>query len=167
MAKMKVYGAEEYAEKISKLNKNRDKIIKHAVYEGAGIVADAVRNGVNGLPIQEGKVPGLPPYAGKGRQLTGVSAAQKKDLLNGLGLSPIQELRLGYINTKLGFDGYGSIPTKSHPKGIPNTLLMRSIESGTSFRKKNAVVRRSVNKARKPAINKMGETIDKELKKEI
>ena len=84
-----------------------------------------------------------------------------------MGLAPIQEKELGYINTKLGFDGYGSVPTKSHPNGIPNTLLMRSIESGTSFRKKNAVVRRSVNQAKASAVKAMADTIDDELRKEI
>ena len=69
--------------------------------------------------------------------------------------------------TKLGFDGYGSIPTRKYPKGVPNQMLMRSIESGTSFRKKNAVVRKSVNGARKKAVKTMGETIDEELRKEI
>lgn len=166
MAYFQVKGADEYAEKISKLSKNTDKIIKRAVYDGGGVVADAVKQGLNDLPIQEGKN-GIPPYARKGEVLTGVSSRQKKDLMESMGLAPIQEFKLGYINTKLGFDGYGSIPTRKYPKGVPNQMLMRSIESGTSFRKKNAVVRKSVNGARKKAVKTMGETIDEELRKEI
>lgn len=165
MAKMKIHGIDEYAEKISKLNRNREKILKRSIYVGAGEIADAVKRGLEGLPVQNG-ANGLPPYAKKNK-LKGISSRQKKDLINSMGLSPMQELKLGYINTKLGFDGYGSVPTRSHPKGIPNSLLMRSIESGTTFREKNPVVRKSVNGARKRAIKKMGESIDKDLEKEI
>ena len=159
MAYVKVKGLDEYAEKVQRLS-------KRAVYKGGGVVADAVKKGLGDIPIQEGPN-GLPPYARRGEKLTGVSSRQKKDLIKSMGLAPIQEKELGYINTKLGFDGYGSVPTKSHPNGIPNTLLMRSIESGTSFRKKNAVVRRSVNQAKASAVKAMADTIDDELRKEI
>ena len=163
MAYVKVKGLDEYAEKVQRLSKNADKIIRRAVYKGGGVVADAVKKGLGDIPIQEGPN----GYARRGEKLTGVSSRQKKDLIKSMGLAPIQEKELGYINTKLGFDGYGSVPTKSHPNGIPNTLLMRSIESGTSFRKKNAVVRRSVNQAKASAVKAMADTIDDELRKEI
>jgi len=166
MAYMKVKGLDEYAEKVQRLSRNADKIMRRAVYKGGGVVADAVKKGLGDIPIQEGPN-GLPPYARRGEKLMGVSSRQKKDLIKSMGLAHIQEKELGYINTKLGFDGYGSVPTKSHPNGIPNTLLMRSIESGTSFRKKNAVVRRSVNQAKASAVKAMADTIDDELRKEI
>ena len=43
MAYFRVKGADEYAEKVKKLSKNADKIIKRAVYDGGGVVADAVK----------------------------------------------------------------------------------------------------------------------------
>lgn len=166
MAYLQVKGLDEYTKKVKKLSDNSEEIIKRAVYKGAGTVADAVKQGINGLPIQQ-RSDGRPYFARKGEQLTGVTASQKKDLTKSMGLAPIQEMKLGYINTKLGFDGYGSTPTKQYPRGVPNQLLMRGIESGTYFRKKNAVVRRSVNKSRKLAQKNMADTIDEELRKEF
>ena len=52
-----------------------------------------------------------------------------------MGISPIKHDG-DYINAKVGFDGYGSIPTKKYPKGVPNQLVARSVNSGTSFLKK-------------------------------
>lgn len=38
---------------------------------------------------------------------------------------------------------------------------MRSVESGTSFRKKSPVIRKAVNSSREKSIRAMGESIDK------
>lgn len=46
-------------------------------------------------------------------------------------------------------------------------MLMRSVESGTSFRKKHPVVRPAVTRSRKQAQAKMGETIDEEIAKRM
>ena len=51
----------------------------------------------------------------KGEKLTGLSSRQKKDLANGVGLADMK-VELGYVNTKLGFNGYGSQPTKNTRK---------------------------------------------------
>lgn len=161
MARMQVKGLDEYAIKVRRLSNNSQTIIKKAVYDGAAVVADAVKNGLRGLPVENG-------YGTEENPLRGVSRRQKSDLIESMGLAPMQDFKGGgYINTKLGWDGYGSVPTKSYPRGIPNQLLMRSVESGTSFRKKTPVVRKAVNKARKPSIKKMSETIDEELRKEF
>ena len=163
MANMKVNGLEEYAEKLAILFKDSENVTRKAVYDGAEIVADTIKAGLKTLPIQEGEN-GLPPYAQEGVMLTGISRKQKQDLIDDFGLAPIENDD-GYIQTKAGVDGYGSIRTKKYPKGLPNALLMRSIESGSSFRKKNPIFRKAVNQSREKAVKKMGETIDEEIKK--
>ena len=55
MAYFRVKGADEYAEKVKKLSKNADKIIKRAVYDGGGVVADAVKQGLNDLQSELGQ----------------------------------------------------------------------------------------------------------------
>lgn len=163
MANMKVNGLEEYAERLAILFKDTEGVAKKAVYSGAEIVADSIKDGLKALTIQEGEN-GLPPYVGNGEMLIGISRKQKQDLIDAFGLAPIENDD-GYIQTKAGVDGYGSIRTKKYPKGLPNALLMRSIESGSSFRKKNPIFRRAVNQSREKAVKKMGETIDEEIKK--
>ena len=165
MASIEFDGIDEYAKRLSILWKDSEEICKRAVYEGANVVANAIRSNLDSIPVQEGEN-GLPPYANEGEMLYGVSRRQKADLIDAFGLAPIKNEQ-DYINTKAGFDGYGSVKTKKYPKGTPNAMLMRSVESGTYFRKKHPVVRPAVNRSRKPAQAKMDETINQEIEKRM
>lgn len=160
MAKMQVRGLDEYTAKIRKLSRNSNIIIERGIYVGAGVVADAVKSGLQSLPVQNG-------FGTPENKLTGISRRQKSDLIKSMGLAPIKHQANGYINTKLGWDGYGSIPTKKYPKGVPNQLLMRSVESGTSFRKKTPIIRKSVNRVKEAAVREMAVKVDDELRKEF
>lgn len=163
MAKMSVEGLEEYSLRLSKMGDTSEEMTKKAVWQGAEVVADAIKNGLKGIPIQEGKN-GLPPIGTENEKLHGITRRQKADLTDSFGLAPMKEDR-GYIQTKAGFDGYGSVKTKKYPKGVPNAVLMRSIESGTSFREKKPVIRTAVNKSRKQAEEEMQKSIDESCKK--
>ena len=165
MAYITFKNMEEYEMKVSKLAKKSKGLCKVAVYDGAGFMADAIKKAVEGLPIEESKN-GMPPYAQPGTKLKGVSEKQKRDLIDSLGIAKMDET-VGYIQTKIGWDGYGSVKTKKWPKGVPNVLLMRSIESGTSFRVKNPIVRKTVNTNKQATIAKMSKAINKILEKEF
>lgn len=162
MAKIDFKGIDEYAKVLDILDNKEEKIIQSAVYKGAAVVADEIKQGLEGLPIEEGEN-GLPPVGTPEHKLTGVSRRQKADLIDSFGLAPIQNDG-GYVQTKAGVDGYGSVKTESYPKGTPNVLLMRSIESGTSFREKNPIFRKATNRARKRAQAAMEKEMDKQLK---
>lgn len=162
MAKIEFGGIDAYAKALSELGADSEEIIKKAIYEGASVVADAIRGNIESIPIEEGEN-GLPPLAEDGKKLYGISRRQKADLLAGFGLAPMENSG-DYIQTKAGFDGYGSVKTKKYPKGVPNAALMRSVESGNSFRKKHPTVRPAVNRSRKEAESVMEETIDNEIK---
>ena len=165
MAYITFKNLEEYELKIERLYKRAPGLVKQAVYVGAGVMADAMREALEGLPIEEGRN-GLPPYASPGPKIKGVSKKQKRDLLDSMGLTEITEEN-GYVSTKLGWDGYGSVPTKQWPRGVPNVMLMRSIESGTRFRKKIPVVRQTVTRSRNLVTRKMAEKVDKLIEKEM
>lgn len=162
MAKIDFKGIDEYSRALAELGTQSEKVIGQAVYGGAAIVADEIRDGIKAIPIEEGEN-GLPPIGTQEHKLTGVSRRQKADLLDGFGLAPIQNDG-GYIQTKAGMDGYGSVPTEKYPKGLPNSILMRSIESGTTFREKNPVMRKATNRSRKKSIKKMEDIIDEQMK---
>lgn len=162
MAKIDFKGIDDYSKLIAALGNESEEIIKSAVYKGAALVADEIKQGLKSLPIEEG-TNNLPPVGDAQHKLTGVSRKQKADLIDSFGLAPIENDG-GYIQSKAGVDGYGSIPTKKYPKGVPNVMLMRSIESGTSFRQKNPIFRKATNRARKRAEQAMGNEIDEQLK---
>lgn len=162
MAKIDFKGIDEYSKRLEILFKDTEKVVREAVHEGAAVVADEIKAGLKGLPIEEGEN-GLPPVGTAEHKISGVSRKQKSDLIDSFGLAPIENDG-GYIQTKAGVDGYGSIPTKKYPNGVPNAMLMRSVESGTTFRNKNPVFRKAVNRSRKRCEDKMAETIDQKIK---
>lgn len=159
MANMTIKGPEEFMAKLTKLGKDSVKICEDAVKVGGGIVADEVRSALEGLP--EDKFRRLQDN----EKFSGVPKNQKQDLLDSFGITPVSKSKNGIINVKIGFDGYGSFKTKKYPNGVPNTLLARAIESGSSVRKKTPFIRKAVNRSKKRAIEEMGKSIEAELKK--
>ncbi len=161
MAKISFSRDKEYMQKLRKLEERftTDEVIEKAVYKGAGIVTDAIRTHLSKIPTVKYR------HLSKGEVFTGLSEYEKKDLEASFGLTKIRKDRNGFIHAKAGFDGYGSFPTRSYPKGVPNQLLARSVESGSTVRMKKPFVRPAVNASRKKAIETMEEVIDDELKK--
>lgn len=155
MAKLQLSGFEELEMKLSKLAD--PEISKEVVMAGAQPVADEIRKSLESLP--EDKFRRLK----KGEVFVGVPKHQKQDLLDSLGIAPPDIDYQGNTNTKVGFDGYGSIPTKKYPKGVPNQLLARAIESGSSVRKKTPFMRKAANKARKTAEEEMQKKYDEKV----
>lgn len=83
MAKFKFTGIEEYTESLEKIGvKNAKAIIKYAVYPGAKVVADAIRDGLEGH-------------------------RESGDLLDSLALTEMRDDD-GYIYTKITYAGYDS-----------------------------------------------------------
>lgn len=158
MAKMTIKGPEEYMAKLTKLGKYSVKICEDAVRVGGGIVADEVRSSLKSLPEDKFRL-----LRGN-EKFSGVPKNQKQDLLDSLGITPVTTSRDGVINVKIGFDGYGSFKSKKYPNGVPNPLLARSIESGSSVRQKTPFIRKAVNRSKKRAIEEMGKSIESDLR---
>lgn len=150
-----------YAKEIERLNVNSIKIIGKAVYQGAKIIADEVKSNLNntttisnGQAIQEWRK----------SDKSNLTREQKKGLIESFGVAPIRN-DSGFINVKLGFDGYNDVVTKRWPKGQPNAMVARSLESGSSVFEKQPFFRPAVSAKRKEAEKIMQETLDAEIKK--
>lgn len=130
--------------------------IGKAIYEGAGLIADAVKASIQSIPIDDRIVT-------KGHTLHGISEAQRAGLVEGFGVSTMRDDG-GYINVKLGFDGYNSVITKKYPNGQPNSMIARSVNSGSSFRDRIPFVDNAVNANKAAAEKKMADVFDEALK---
>lgn len=163
MAKITFKRGSEYALRLQELERHfaRPEVLEEAVQAGSAIVADAIRANLDALPTEEYRM--LPP----GEIFHGLPEGQKRDLQESFGLTPIERDKNGFVNTKAGFDGYGSFPTNTYPKGVPNPLLARAAESGSSVRAKTPFVRPAVNATRKKAIETMDNVIQQEIEKII
>lgn len=157
MAKMRWKGMEEYELKLSRLKATSEEVAKKAVYEGAKIVADKMKEAIRQIPVDD-------KQAKPGEVIDGVSRLQKAGLIDGFGIAKVRNDN-GYINVKLGFDGYNQVKTKTYPNGQPNVMIARSIESGTSFRQAYPFVNKAVNSVKHEAEQAMQQKIDEEIEK--
>lgn len=156
MARISFKGLEEYSAKLNRLSAlSRDKIIGAAVYDGAAVVADAVRAELDSVPTDEHW--GTPAYP-----KAGPSAEEKQGLKDSLGVTPMRDDN-GFVNVKIGFDGYQGKPTRKYPQGKPNQMIARSVNSGTSFMAQHPFMKEAVRKSRKKAKDAMKQRVEKEI----
>jgi hypothetical protein len=151
-------GLEAYMKELARFGNDEPEIAKKVVVAGAQPVADAIRNRLENLPEDQFR------RLKEGDVFNGLPQGEWKDLMDNMGIAPPKVDGDGNTNTKVGFKGYGSFPTKKYPKGVPNAMLARAIESGSSVRKKTPFVRPAVNKSKALAIEEMEKAINNEIK---
>lgn len=152
-------GGEEFS---ALLNKAADKAVtcmKVALYAGAGVLADAVKNEIRDLPEESG-------YMRPGKKRNVVGTWDKAILEQRLGISHI-EATGDKASVVVSFAGYNGRPTKAYPNGVPIPLIARSIESGSSVRQKNPFMRRAYNKSKTEAQRVTQEAGERALSEEI
>ena len=180
-----VTGMEQLEAAFDKLPDKARKIAAEALYEGAGVVADAVSNAVQGIATEKFQ------YAKGGRKRL-PSPEEKAILLNSR--HGVAKFRKGgvYVQTSVGFDnsGYGVI-TWNHAKTSasrtkykrgthgrmvhasqgtgqsmkPVPLIANAINSGTSFMQRQPFFRKAFSQSQGAATAKIEATILEELDK--
>lgn len=161
MATLKIEGLDEYERMLSQLAEPNtvQGICGATVYAGADVMADAIRAGIEALPVVPANRVGTP-----NNKLAGITGKQKDGLLDSFGITPMQH-RDGFYEVKLGFDGYNDVQTAAHPNGQPNSMIARSVNSGTSFRQKIPFIDRAVRSAKKETEAAMVAACDDSFKK--
>ena len=158
MARFEFSGIDTYIKQLNKLQQStKDGVVGKTVYAGAEVVADSVRRAIQALPVGDGR-------ARDGGLVDTVTLPQKAGLLDGFGISRMKDDD-GFVNVKLGFDGYNSTKTEKYPNGQPNVLIARSVNSGTTFRKKTKFVDKAVDSAKKAAEAAMDAAGSREIEK--
>ena len=150
MAKWNFEGNDKYIEQLRKLEADSDDIIKRAVYEGAGLVADAVKAAARDLRTDD-------EYHKEGDMQMGPRSEQKEGLIDGFGISKMKD-EDGYINVKLGFSG-------TNDRGEKNTTVARQVEGGTSWMVKQPFIRQASNATKNACEQKMAQVFDEEIAK--
>lgn len=150
MAKWKFEGIDKYIAELDKLEANTDEIIGKAVYEGAGLVADAARRALQDIETDD-------DYHPEGEMRKGPTTEEKEALEASFGISRMRDDN-GYIHVKIGFHG-------RNPSGLNNSGMARMVESGSSFMKKQPFITKAVNAKKKQCEEVMRKTLDEEIKK--
>lgn len=161
MAKFTWKGMEDYERRLSRLGDKSGEAARRAVYAAAGLVAGEIAAGIRGLRITPEKQAlanarkGEPSY---------VTPEQKAGLAESFGIAAFRDDQ-GFVNTKLGFDGYNSVKTKKYPKGQPNAMIARSCERGSTGMIAQPFINKAVSRAKKKAETVMEQVLDEEIKK--
>ena len=147
-------GINEYLQTLNRLGKEIEGISKQAVYEGAKIIADEIKNNIEALSTDE-------EWGTPKKMKAGPTKAEKENIARGLGIAHMQDNK-GTINTKIGYDDAGYDENNK-----PIQMIARSVNSGTSFMKKNPFFEKGVRNSRNKAKQKMIEVSEKELGKTV
>lgn len=151
MAKIEFVGIDEYFEKLNKVSDKTTGLCKRALYDGAAVLADSVRSEIESLPTTD-----------RNEDPKGILEYEKQGLLEGLGIAKMRDEN-GVISTRVDFDGYNRLRSKSFPNGHPNSMIARAINSGTSNRPKNPFMARAVRKSREKAQKAMAARMDADI----
>lgn len=129
------HGIDDYIAKLEDLG--RTSWLRAAVYDGAAVYADAVREELR-RTIQND-----PEHTRR----------QLGALLDSMFVADIQTVS-GYTFTEVGFAGYDA-------KGSPNIVKVRSMEHGNSNgQKKTAPLRKAANRTKQEIIKAMADKVD-------
>lgn len=159
MATIQFKKGDDYLAKLSKLEVlTRTEVIGGAIYAAADLMTDAIRDELEKVPTDETVGTSTNPAKGPKR-------IQKEGLVRSLGIAKMRDDGTGFLNVKIGFDGYNRVKTARWPNGQPNQMVARSIESGTSWMKKNPFVKRAVSKTRRRALDAMRQHVDTSIEK--
>ena len=148
-------GINEYLAQLGNLETMAPQSMGKAIYEGADIVADAIKKGIQSMRVDDS------PYS---ERVTGIRSIQKEGLLNSLGIAKAATDN-GYRNVKIGFDGYNKLTSQKYPQGQPNAMIARTFEAGNSFTQKQPFVGPAVRASRAQAETKMANVIDDDLRR--
>lgn len=146
MAKMTI--TDDFSDELDGLTaETLSAVASRALYAGAGKYAEALKNEIMSLKVD-------PETTFRRnieqRPINVVSETLRRELAEHVGIAKHEVTEDGDHQTAVGIDGYSMIRTKKYPNGIPLIMIARSINSGSSVRRKDPFIRRALNKATEP-----------------
>ena len=139
---IKTDGLDELARMLAELENRANEAASAGLFDGAGIVADALNNGINSIQTAPFK------YAPEG-QTRLPSPQEKAALQRKVGIAKFRKSG-SEVDTLIGIS-YDSGYTQIAGNAKSVAVIARSINSGTSFMKKQPVFRRAVSQSKSAA----------------
>lgn len=153
---MRTDGTEELAAMLGQLGEEAEHIAKHALYEGAAVVANAYKSAASRIVTSARRYHNEPG----GRLPT----PEEKAAVMNIGIANFKGDGGSEVDTLIGMpEGYAMI--NGRRKAVK--LIARSINSGTSFMKKQPVFRRAASSSRGAAQQAMIAAADEMINKII
>ena len=135
-------GLEQLNAMLARLGAQSTEVAKAALYDGAGIVADAFSKGTESIVTEQFNYIASPESTGTKRY---ASPEEKAALIGKSGVAKFRDDG-DEVNTVVGISGNAGYATVGG-KQKPVLLIARSINSGTSFMQKQPVYRKAVTQS--------------------
>ena len=154
-ATMKSDGLEELSKKLEQFQEKAGGIAAKALYEGAGVMAQAMDSESESIRTAPFK------WANAKKGETRLPSPEEKAVIvRGAGIAKFEK-NGSSVNTSVGFRGSGYGMLVGHR--VPVALIANSINSGTSFMPKQPFVRKAVSKGTPSAMAAMMASIDQSI----
>ena len=154
--KISTSGMDDLLGKLQKAGDAAHDIAAAGLYEGAGVMADAVSQAVRSIATEPFR------YAAGGRRR--LPSPEEKAVLE-VAEKGVAHFRDdgGSVNTSVGLNaaGYGTVAGRTKPVG----LIANSINSGTSFMSKQPFYRRAQSQSKGQALGKIETKLREEIDK--
>ena len=153
---MKVDGMAEISELLSQMEEKAQGVAAQALYDGAGIMAEAVNKGAATIKTAPFK------WASSSRRETRLPSPEEKEIVQTAAAGIAKFNKNGTeVDTSVGFRnaGYAELAGKM----VPIPKIVNAINSGTSFMKKQPFVRKAVSSASPKALEAMRKRIEEEF----
>lgn len=155
MATFQFEGIDEFVSQLEKIYGKSEEIEGKAIYDGAAVVMRYVIMGIDSIVTDN-------RFGTQENPCNGPSSYEKEGLYRSVGIAKARHDGT-FFNVKIGFDGYDDIQTKKWPNGRPHSMIARSIESGTSYMKKQPFMRKAEQAARAPCERAMQAALDRAI----
>lgn len=157
MAKIEFLDNGRYITKLEIVNLRTGMIASNALYAGAGMLADAVRESIKTIHVTKDKI------LQGAQKLTGLQRwREAKQVADALGITRHRSEKDRH-DVKIGYDGYSDYATEKYSNGVPILLIAASTEVGSEVREAQPFWRKLVTQMKPKVIERMQQSIDEDL----
>jgi hypothetical protein len=152
--KINVDGLSEVSEMLTRLESHAGTAAAKGLYDGAGLMADEVNRGAETIVTE-------PFHYGTSTRMRLPSPEEKAIVTEaGVGIAPFDK-NGAEVNTSIGYQARGYAYLKGRRKPVP--LIVNSINSGTSFMKKQPFIRQAARSGAQKCMKAIKDAIEAEL----
>lgn len=168
MASFTANVGDDYIRQLEALGRDADRVARRALEESADILADTMRQNLEGLSEDIRTSGGKDYYfLTQNEFFAGVPSAEKETLLDHMVVSPTRIRQNGDYSVWIGFEGYDDVRTEAYPGGRPVPMLVNAIEHGTSQRPKQPFIKPAVRSTKDRVTARIQRIIEQETEKVV
>lgn len=150
---MKVDGMAEISEQLSQLGESATSVASQALYEGAGVMADAITKSAETIRTEEFHYSVFPGAT------TRLPSPEEKEIVMNAAAGIAKFRKSGTeVDTAVGFRNAGYAQLRG--KTVPIPVIVNAINSGTSFMKKQPFFRKAASQATPKAMQAMKNAVE-------